>query len=560
MAEDWSAFPAVDAPDEWAAFPKAEAPAAPTWGETAVDDAKGIGKGLASGTAGVVGSLGDFRDLFKVAGDKIGDALGLTQLPPDVSANVRGDGLSKLLPTTQNISDATGVSSLPNATTPSGKALQGGAAFIPGAFTPGGEGSLLAKAIKFGILPGAAYEGAGATADAAGASPGTKAGMQLAASLAAPLVGGRVATLLPLDDVTHTANIAALRSEGVNATAGQATDRETMRYFESILSPGRNKQQGNQFTQAAFKRVGMDVPDGMVPGKGGTVDQMLTDAGARYDGIAARNTMRFDTQGAQDLNNVQNQFLGTPGLYSSDTENAIRGTLRDVGGLLQQGGGTIAGPDYITLRSRLRAAARGADPQKAEGLNDIVNALDSSFERGLPANSPDKGALPAANQNYRNALVLERAATAAGTQPAKGAITPANLASAAKAIYGKRSYIRGQDPFSDLSQPAVASLSPLPDSGTSQRNKINAAIALGGGALGYGYGRETGDSAGDPVSPQLLGEAGAGLLAPLLLRRAVMNPVTQAYLRNQAMVGTPGLLSLPGAMTAANGARGLLSP
>jgi hypothetical protein len=558
MAEDWSAFPAVAAaPDEWAAFPKVQAPPAPTWGETAIDAAKGIGKGLAQGAAAIPGMVGDAATGLNSGIDSVEQLLGAS--PPALAPG-------KYTPNTQNISDLTRASSLPDATTGIGKTAQNVAQFIPGALTPGGEGSWIAKALKFGVAPGLASEGAGALADAGGASPGTKAATQLAASLLAPGVAGRVVSPLQNKNAGHAMDIADLVSEGVKPTAGQAVDSEGLRTLESVIGSSKiNEKQGKKLTNAAFQRVGMDVPDGIVRsrnGTPGTIDKMMTDAGADYDGIAARNTFRLDGQGATELNDIHSKYAA-PGPYTPDTTNAINGTLTRVRDLLQAGvPGKISGPDYIAMRSNIRAAARNADPQRAEGLNDIVNSLDAAFERNLSANSPDAGALPAANRNYRNALVLQHAAAAAGADTAKGTITPANLASAAKSIYGKGSYVRGYDDFSDLAGPAVSSLARIPDSGTSKRLAVLAGLGSVTGAAGYALGSKYNTDTGNdsPIAGLLLGEGpGAGLLAAAIARPLLMNRLTQGYLKNQAMTHTPGLLSLPGAMTAANGTRGLLS-
>lgn len=531
--------------------------AAPTWGETAIDDAKGIAKGLAGGAAGLPGMVGDAASGLNSGIDALERKLGLNPPPIDY-------GTGKLTPTTQNISDASGISALPDAKTPSGKVFQGVAGFVPGALTPGGEGSMFAKALKFGVAPGLASEGAGAVADAAGASPTTKGAIQLAASLAAPGVAGRVVTPLPITDAAHTANIRALAGEGVTATAGQATDRTPLKYLEAQLTSNKNAEQQGQVTRAALSRVGIDA-DHLTPGQGGTVDTMLDTIGQRFDGLQQNNHMWADAPLVTDLHDAAHTYLGTPGLYEPSTTNAVRGALTRVTDAVRAGGGVLDGADYQTIRSNLSAAARGStDPQKARALGDIVESLDDAMGRSIARNNPQAaGQWDRTRRDYRNALVIEKAAGMAGAETAGGTLTPGNLASAAKSVYGKRVYLRGQDDFSGLTQPAVASLPRLPDSGTAHRAAISGALAAIGGGAGYALGSKYSTDSGNdaPVSSLLLGEAGGGaLLARLFGRPALMNPATQAYLRNQAMTRTPGLLSLPGAMTVANGARGLLSP
>jgi hypothetical protein len=122
-----------------------------------------------------------------------------------------------------------------------------------------------------------------------------------------------------------------------------------------------------------------------------------------------------------------------------------------------------------------------------------VEALDNAAERSVTRFNPgDAGEFGRARGDYKRALVLEKAATAAGESPARGYISPAQLASAAKSIYGRRAFERGQTPFSDLGQAGAAVLKAIPDSGTSQRMRIDHAIsAITGaatGALGFHLG------------------------------------------------------------------------
>lgn len=557
--------------DDWA--PVAQPP---TWAQSGMDAVKQL-PGIAMDTAsGIGGAYTDLSNLASTGVIKGLHALGVPGTETPDAATVQK--LKELFtagphtlpsdvpapPGSQQIQSAIeGVTGAPpDPTTQTGKYTRTIGDFMGGAAA--GDGPLIARLIKWGVLPGAATEGAGQLADAAGASPGTKGAVQLAASLAAPVVGGRAITLLPNKSASHAADIAALTGDGVRSTAGQAVDSDTMRTIESVLASSKiNEQQGKQITRAAFQRVGMDVPDGMQRGSGGTIDRLMTDAGSAYDGIAARNSFRLDGQGATELNGINTKYA-YPGPYTPDTTNAITGTLTRVRDLLQAGvPGKIDGPDYIALRSNIRAAARNADPQRAEGLNDIVNAMDSAFERNLPANSPDAGALPAANQRYRDALVLQHAAAAAGTDTGKGILTPGNIAAAAKAVYGKGQYVRGQDNFSDLAGPAVASLAKIPDSGTAKRAAVIAGLGTVGGAAGYALGSKYSTDQGNdsPIGGLLLGESGGtGLLAAALARPLLMNRLSQAYLKNQAMTHTPGLFSLPAALTAEQGSKGLLSP
>jgi hypothetical protein len=89
----------------------------------------------------------------------------------------------------------------------------------------------------------------------------------------------------------------------------------------------------------------------------------------------------------------------------------------------------------------------------------------------------------------------------------------------------------------------------LPDSGTSQRNRINRLlVAIGaGGGLGYGAAHLSGGAI-DPVNGLLMGETLGPLVEPFVragARVGLNNPITQRYLSNQITGEVPGLLSSP---------------
>jgi hypothetical protein len=223
----------------------------------------------------------------------------------------------------------------------------------------------------------------------------------------------------------------------------------------------------------------------------------------------------------------------------------------------------LTGEQYQTLRSRLNSAAMSAEGQKATALHDFVDVLDNATERSIARTNPaDAGAFPRARADYKKALVLEKAATSAGESAARGYITPAQLERAAKSVYGARAYETGKTPFSELGNAGAAVLKPLPDSGTSQRLRIDQAISAitgaGAGALGFHFGgaAHIADSA---IGGLLLGERlGHFADAPVraLMRAGLLNTPAQRYLGNQLAASAPRLRDTPkGLLTAAEAAR-----
>jgi hypothetical protein len=188
------------------------------------------------------------------------------------------------------------------------------------------------------------------------------------------------------------------------------------------------------------------------------------------------------------------------------------------------------------LRSRLSAAARGSnDPQLSHALSDITESLDDAMSRSIRQNNPaDIGGFEQARRQWRNMLVIERAAAAAGENAAKGLLSPANLASAAKQIMGKRAWVRGQGDFEPLARAGQAVLLPLPNSGTAQRAEALHHLQLAG-LLGAG---------GEALSGSLLGGV-AGLAAPAVIARGLLSRPVQSYLGNRVAAGAPRLLDTP---------------
>jgi hypothetical protein len=267
----------------------------------------------------------------------------------------------------------------------------------------------------------------------------------------------------------------------------------------------------------------------------------------------------------QDLLNTHDAYTRVPGLYSEDTINTVRGIMGRIGNVARHPTvHTMTGEEYQTLTSDLRRAGRStADPQRAEAIHDIIEHLDDAMARSVATHNPaDAGEWRRARDDYKRALVLERVATAAGESSARGYITPAQLERAAKAIYGARNYETGNTPFSRLGNAGAAVLKALPDSGTSQRVRIDHAISAITGAAAGGLGFHLGGAAhvaDSAIGGLLLGERlGHFADAPVraALRATLLNPASARYLGNQVAAGLPSARgSLPGLLTAVEVAR-----
>lgn len=498
----------------------------------AADVAKSAGIGAVKGAIGMVGAGGDLKSLASAGVDKLGE---LTGINPDTVKNVASKVASytplaalSYAPSSHDIQskieETTGEFYKPK--TLAGEYAQTAGEFAPAAL--GGEGSLLARAGRV-LLPAAASETAGQITKGSDAEPWARAAAAIL-SPAAASAARRVITPLPAT-VERTALANALRGEGVDLTAGQATGNKPLQWAESVLGdiPGSGgtasrmqTAQGEQFTAAALRRAGEDANRATPE----VMDQAFNRIGGNFDRLAANNTLHMDNQFVTDLvDSARDYHAMTPPAMRSPI---IEDVVRDIGTTQAQNGGRISGEAYQALTSRLERAARGtADPQLREALRGIRGSLDDAMERSIATHNPgDAGAWREARSDYRNLLVLEKAATAAGSNAAEGIISPSSLRNATINTQGRRNYARGNGDFAELARAGEAIMKPLPNSGTAPRQYMQHLIT----ALGSGVG---GTIASIPGMV-------AGAAAPAAIGRVLMNPVVQRYLSNQALLPTQG--------------------
>jgi hypothetical protein len=347
-----------------------------------------------------------------------------------------------------------------------------------------------------------------------------------------------------LTNPERTAAVQSLANEGVQTTAGQQTGSNALRYAEGEIGgqAARNTydRQGEQFTSAALRRTGTTA-DRATPE---VIDDAFNRIGGNFDDLAARNQLHPDTQLAQDLGGTYRDYASL--VPESQRAPIVLDTIRDIGSTLNNG--PLDGAAYQAARSRLDRAARGAgnDPQLSQALYGVRNSLDDAMERSIAANNPaDTGAWQDARRQYRNMLVVEKAATGAGENAAQGLISPSALRNATVTGQGRRAYARGQGDFADLARSGEAVMKPLPNSGTAGRlNAHNLGVGLAGLA-GAGAGTATGDPKAAIVG------ALAGFAAPRVVGAAMMNPMVQRYLANQVGQGirmTPQTMAVVNAL------------
>lgn len=319
-----------------------------------------------------------------------------------------------------------------------------------------------------------------------------------------------------------------LKREGVELTAGQQSGNKALQYAESELGGARiadiNEQQAEQFTSAVLKRAGVSANRATPE----VVDTAFANLGRQFDDLARQSGVPMDHQLGSELGDVVREYREL--VPESMRAPAVEGVIADlINGA--QNSNIVPGEAYQALRSRLDRMARGAkaDPQLSGALFGIRNALDNAVERHLSQTNPELlGQWRQVRTDYRNMLVVEKAAQGAGENAAVGLISPAALRGAAVNVMGKRSYVRGQNDYAELAQAGQATMSPLPQSGTAPRQ---AARNLGTGVLsllGAGAG-----SAGGPAGA--MAGAVAGAAVPSAVSRALLSRAGRKYLTNNLL-------------------------
>jgi hypothetical protein len=415
----------------------------------------------------------------------------------------------------------------------------GMAALAPlGATAAGGRALGLTGSIPARLTAGAA-SGAGLSAADVAARGGSAEDIQSAAKwgggigAAAPVVAGTISKAISpfvSSEPTRRGLVQTLRREGVEPTAGEVTGSKPLQWAEQHLGElaGVNaaERTAERFTGAALRRTGENATRATPE----VVDRAFTRIGQQFDDLAARNVLQPDRGMGANIRQAVAEYDRM--IAPPNRSPALAQYEQEIANALASNRNTIPGDIYQSLRSRIEADARGTNDRFLAGaLRDIRGALDDAIERHLQRiGSSDAGAWRQARNQYRNLLVIERAITSPGANAQLGLISPAALYNATRNVQGRRNLARGVGDFADLAQAGSALLRPLPSSGTAQRGYYAAIPGLLGAAAG-------GVMGGDLQSALTGAAAGFG---PPLMGRAIMSPLMQRYLANQAMAGRSG--------------------
>jgi hypothetical protein len=539
----------VDAPDEASALTAfKKIPAMPTGGlvpssdtglvDTAEDVAKSAGSGLAKGVVALPGLPADAMNLADHGWQWL-VSKGLEKAgvwTPEQAEKARQplpgleDGPTRgILPTGQGMIRAAEKAGVPfhEPQTTAGEYAHTIGEFAPGALLA--PGSLVRRgALTLSSALGSETAGQAAEKFAPEYEPYARFG---GAILGPGFAAGASRAITPLPvSAERQALVNALRNEGVtDITAGQATGRKGLQYFESEMGGPRAAQmiesQGDQFTRAALRRVGEDAPRATPE----VIDNAFTRIGGQFDDLATRNAANLDADFGRQVGDIHREY----NQLVPETHRApiVENTVNDLA-VMMSSGQPIDGATYQAMRSRLDRAARGAarDPQLSEALYGLRNSLDDAMERSIATTNPaDAGAWREARNQYRNLLVLERAATGAGSDAAEGLISPSHLRNATVNVQGRRNYARGDGDFAELARAGEAVLKPLPNSGTAPRLKAQGVARALTGGIGAMAGATVGGAPGGAIGAAL------GAIAPEVIGRAAMSTPSQRLLANQLL-------------------------
>lgn len=433
----------------------------------------------------------------------------------------------------------------------------------------GGEGPMLARmaktAIPFGLF--GTLGGASSSPDltnipetAKDAAIGGAAGALTGAAV--PLAGAGIAKAVSpfAAPAERQAYVDILKQSGVNPTAGQITGNKTLGKLEAAAGDipfgGGGAEVPREANSRAFTAALMEKA-GAQPGQIATPENLSnlhSDLGAQFDALGSRNKIVGDPQLAGDLASAVGNYrdaTGTPASGVGNFAEGIKGRIwppppqeppvaqpwRERAGLEPLPGlarpafnpsvpGTpISGDAYNTLRSEAGKQAqslRFSDPAQAQAYREMQGALDDAMERS--ANPEDAGAFGELRGKYGNLASIEKAAGSAGSDAARGIVSPAQMRTVLASGNNRRAYARGVGDMAPLTNAGNAVLTNFPQSGTAPR--ILAAHLLGAG-VGGGVGYHEGGLPG----------AMAGIAAPALGARALMSRPVQSLLANGLMRG-----------------------
>ena len=306
------------------------------------------------------------------------------------------------------------------------------------------------------LAAGTAYEGPARLAGALG--------IPTAQALATPAV--RRLAIGPAEDVManvkgstirQSANL--LESKGIDLKAGQIMGSPQVSRLQDTMEPSLSQKV--QLTRAALKEAGIADDVLATPNVLGDAKRRIGSVFDQADAVASTAPTNAEAAAAiSALNRAEDAATMT---------NVSKG-LKNISDDILNASGTqkvISAEDINATRTKLSnyltTYAKQNDQVNYELALDLLDVLDDMVTRQISTTSPDLlQALQGARQQYRSFLTIERAVNRAGSDAARGIITPNALASSVRTREGT-AMVRGVGTgLSDLAHAAQEVLTPAP--------------------------------------------------------------------------------------------------
>lgn len=543
----WWPMPASPLPSNpmLPAPPAAAAPTEPDAEEPTVgvgeDTKRSIIPSLVRGTVALGSTPASMRDLAAKGTNWALDKLGIGEKPEgqDVGSKMRGEltipGTDIKVPMApigplggmpyedvMKLIEHVGGQDLYKAQTPTGKMASAVMEAVPN--MAAGPGTAMKKVVQ-GVAGALGSEGLGQALEGTPyEAPGRIMGALFGSGV--PSAIRRTATPFPATP-ERTAQAKLLKDQGVNVTAGQATDSPVLKRVEGALvdsvgAPKSVRPEGQQaqVTKKLMEATG-SADDTAV---GNNVMKQGTKLSQGFEDVANRNDMMFDKQMVDDLRDARNKYFRTTRGHATELNDRINQITAPVGpsGSLPMG---LTGQQYQHLRSDIGAQARQIEKQNptlAASLRGVRDTLDATMSRSLKG-KPDEGRFEQLREQWANYKAMQKAADKRGAA-ASGIVDPADVFQAHKVK---------TSPGAQFARAAESVVQPLPQHDSHNMHVLQAiGSMIGAGGAGYGLGAIhglEGSVAGYLSFPAMVN----ALLKSPPLAGTVFNPKVQKYLANQ---------------------------
>ena len=394
--------------------------------------------------------------------------------------------------------------------------------------------------IRYGAIPGLVSEGAGQAAREfmPEAEPYARAAAAIGASLAAtpkPTRYGK-GVLKADDEAVDAANYLAAR--GVKPTAGQVADSSGLMKMEGSLNATKSQQEA--FTQAALRTAGNATAKRATPKVLRQTQDDLTDGMNRilnFDAPIPQNV------GQKAMTVADDYFTGTAGRDLPVALRKVSEELIDVASNPQ----TVLIPAKTLRKWRTELGRYTTSPQEMtkDAAHALREVIDDITESALvkAGRTDDIAALADLRTKYRNFLAVADASSRGGREGARGLISPERLDTASKRVMGRLNTAVGKGTeVPELSRKGISTIGAAPTvSAGGVRDvltPVTASLGMGGAGVAGGL------AMSNPLAAASLGTA--GLLAPIIGRKAVNSGLIQSILMDAGNLAKPAAGVAPG--------------